>query len=115
MTVTLKKPDPDAQWFASNGDRQAHIRKPVKVLMSDKKQHIVRYMDECEMEYQSLGDHNKDRRRILLWKVPPTNPFYDPKKPAILKIPTVLYADETVEDRDDILLPFIDGIMREQL
>ena len=115
MTVTLKKPDPDAQWFASNGERQAHIRKPVKVLMADKKHHVVRYMDECEMEYQSLGDHNKDRRRILLWKVPPTNPFYDPKKPAILKIPTVLYADESVEDRDDILLPFIDGIMREQL
>ena len=115
MTVTLQKIDPDARWFADHGDRQAHIRKPVKVLMADKKHHVVRYMDECEMEYQSLGDHNKDRRRILLWKVPPTNPFYDPKKPAILKIPAVLYADESVEDRDDILLPFIDGIMREQL
>ena len=71
----------------------------------------TRFTDECDGEFFSLGDHDKDLRRILLWKVPPTNPFYDPKKPAILKIPFLLNSDETVEDRDDILLPILHEIM----
>ena len=69
------------------------------------------FRDESEGEFFSLGDHNKDRRRILLWKVPKDNVFYDPRKPHILKIPFLLNSDETVEDRDDILLPILNEIM----
>ena len=78
--------------------------------MTDK-QRGTHYVDECQGEFWSLGDHNKDRRRILLWKVPKDNVFYDPRKPQILKIPFLLNSDETVEDRDDILLPILQEIM----
>ena len=111
MVVTLVKNDPDSQWFGQHPDRQSHIRNPIKILVTDK-QRGTRYVEENEGEFFSLGDHDKDRRRILLWKVPPDNVFYDPKKPAILKIPFLLFSDETVEDRDDILLPILDEIMR---
>jgi hypothetical protein len=110
MVVTLVKSDPDSEWFHSHPDRQSHIRNPIKILETDR-QRGARYVDECQGEFWSLGDHNKDRRRILLWKVPPDNPFYDPKKPAILKVPFLLFSDETVEDRDDILLPILHEIM----
>jgi hypothetical protein len=111
MTVTLIKTDTDAQWFADHKDRQAHIREPIKQLETDKRSHTTRYVEESAGEFFSLGEHDKDRRRILLWRVPATNPFYDPNKPQILKIPFLLFADETVEDRDDILLPIIHQIM----
>ena len=77
----------------------------------DKKTHVSRYVDECAGEFFSLGDHNKDRRRILLWKVPKDNVFYDPMKPQILKIPMIAFADETIEDTDAVLLPIIHEIM----
>ena len=110
MTVTLRKLDQDGQWFHDHPDRQSHIREPIRQIEIDRR-HGTRFTDECAGEFWSLGDHNKDRRRILLWKVPVDNPFYDPKKPAILKIPFLLFSTETVEDRDDILLPLIHEIM----
>jgi hypothetical protein len=70
--------------------------------------HIV---GEMEREFRTLGPHRKDRRRIILWRVPSDNPFYDPRKPSILKIPFLAFADETIEDRDDILLPILHEIM----
>ena len=101
----------DARFFMQHPDRRAHMRTPHKVTeISDQRAAIV--MDECEREFRTLGGHKRDRRRILLWRVPPDNPFYDPAKPSILKIPFLLYADETVEDRDDILLPIIHEIMK---
>ena len=111
MSVTLVKTDSDGQWFSAHPDRAAHIRKPIMQFEVDKKTHVSRYVDECAFEFTSLGDHNKDRRRILLWKVPKDNVFYDPKKPQILKIPFLLFSDETVEDRDDVLLGIIHEIM----
>jgi hypothetical protein len=111
MTVTLRKLDEDGQWFSDHPDRAAHIREPRKTLDIEKRTHQTQVLIECEAEFRSLGDHNKDRRRILLWKVPKDNIFYDPRKPAILKVPFLLYGDETVEDRDDILLPILHEIM----
>jgi hypothetical protein len=89
----------DARWFADHPDRQSHIRDA--------------YHDECRGEFWSLGDHDRDRRRILLWKVPKDNPFHDAKKPQVLKIPFLAFADETIEDRDDILLPILREIMQD--
>jgi hypothetical protein len=102
--------DPDAQFFTDHPDRQAHIRVPVKMIEKNK-QRAVRYGDECEAEFRTLGDHAKDRRRIILWRVPKDNPFYNPRQPQILKIPFLLFADETVEDTDAILLPIVHEIM----
>jgi len=109
MTVTLVKTDSDGQWFADHSDRRAHIRKPVRIM--DVGRVMTWLGDECEMEFRSLGDHQKDRRRILLWRVPKDNVFYDSRKPQILKIPFLLFSDESVEDIDAILLPIIHEIM----
>ncbi len=106
----MKVIDPDALFFAQHPDRYAHIRKPVKVLARNQ-QRAVGYVDECEGEFWSLGSHDLKRRRIILWRVPPDNVHYDPIKPQILKIPFILFGDETVEDRDDILLPIIHEMM----
>lgn len=101
---------PDEQFFAQHPDRQAHIRKPTFQPVRDS-QRAVRYLDEEELAFRSLGPHSKERRRILLYRVPKDNPMFDPHKQQILKIPFLTFADETIEDRDDILLPMIHRIM----
>ena len=111
MTVTLRKLDEDGQWFTDHPDRASHIREPRKTIEIEQRTHRTQVLAECEAEFRTLGDHNKDRRRILLWKVPKDNVFYDPHKPQILKIPFLLFSDETVEDRDDVLLGIIHEIM----
>ena len=103
----------DEEFFAQHPDRQARIREPHGPRAVRDKQRSVRYLSECELEFRSLGPHNTSRRRLLLWRVPADNPHFDPLKPKILKIPFLLFADETVEDRDDILLPIIHEIMME--
>lgn len=104
--------DPDQQFFIDHPDRRAHIRLPVPKRVIDR-QRAIRYEDECAGEFFSLGEHKKERRRILLWRVPENNPYYDSQKQPILKIPFLAFADETIEDRDDILLPIIRTIMEE--
>ena len=111
MTVTLRKLDEDGQWFTDHPDRAAHIREPRKTIEIEQRTHLTQVMSECDAEFKSLGNHKTERRRILLWKVPKDNVYYDPNKPQILKIPFLLFSDETVEDRDDILLPLIHEIM----
>ena len=90
----------DVGFFFDHPDRQAHIRSP--------------FGDEMRGEFFSLGEHQRDRRRVLIYRVPPDNIYYDPKKPQLLKIPFLLFSDESVEDRDDILLPIIHDMMVEK-
>ena len=87
----------DKNFFKDHPDRQAHIRKP--------------FDTELAGEFWSLGDHQRERRRIALWRVPHDNPYHDRLKEPILKIPFLAFADETIEDRDDILLPIINEMM----
>lgn len=89
----------DARFFRHNSDRMAHIRRAAK--------------NECLAEFRSLGDHDAERRRIVLWRVPTNNPFYDPKRRPLLKIPFLAFADESIEDTDEVLLPVIHTIMSE--
>ena len=104
----------DEEFFASYPDRQTHIRKPVTTLHVVKdRQRSVRYMPECENEFFALGEHKKERRRILLWRVPEGNPWYDPLAPKILKIPFLAFSDESISDDDATLLPIIHGIMQD--
>jgi hypothetical protein len=85
----------DAAFFVQHRDRKAHIRKP--------------YIGEHEIEFQWLGWHDKERRHILLCRVDyEGKPLPDNK---VLKVPFLAFADETIEDRDDILLPIINEIM----
>ena len=100
--------DPDERFFQEHPDRKTHIREPKKVLAKDS-QRAVRYVDEMEGEFWSLGDHVKSRRRVLLTRVGADGRDLPDNK--VLKIPVLLFSDETVEDRDDILLPFLAGVM----
>lgn len=102
----------DEQFFATYPDRQTRIRAPDKGITINK-QRAARVSDECEGEFWSLGPHERNRRRILVWRVSKDNPWYDTRKRPLLKIPFLLFADETVEDRDDVLLPILHKIMHE--
>jgi hypothetical protein len=102
--------DQDAQFFADHPDRRARIRLPTKEFAKNH-QRAVGLVDEMEAEFRTLGDHNRDRRRVLVWRVPEGNPFYDPARRPLLKIPFLLFADETVEDQDAVLLPILHEIM----
>lgn len=89
----------DAEFFATWRDRMTHIRKP--------------FIGEHMAEFQSLGFHDIKPRRILLTRVDfERKPLPDNK---VLKIPFLAFADETIEDHDDILLPIIEGIMRAEV
>jgi len=100
----------DAQFFAAHPDRHARIRLPGRVLAKSP-QRAVYYRDECEGEFWSLGEHDKTRRRILVWRVPKDSPYYAAQKQPLLPIPFLAYADETIEDTDEVLLPLIHEIM----
>lgn len=89
----------DKRFFQDHPDRKAHIR--------------LLFQGEAAGEFFSLGDHNRARRRILLWRVPKNNPFRHRLGEPILKIPFLAFSDETIEDDDAILLPLIDQIMRD--
>jgi len=102
----------DETFFQLFPDRNYHIRKPVKEITIDK-QRAAHFGDECEAEFRTLGPHPKNRRLIILYRVPRDNPYYDPQKRPLLKIPFLLFADETVEDTDEVLAPILHGIMED--
>lgn len=87
----------DADFFKRYPARQAHIRKS--------------YQDECRGEFWSLGPHEKNRRCVLLWRVPEGNPYYDSAKRPLLKIPFLAFSDETIEDTDSVVLHLIEQVM----
>jgi hypothetical protein len=102
--------DQDAQFFAQHPDRRAHIRTPDGPRPVTDVQRAVRYLSECELEFRSLGPHDKSRRRIIAWWTEASHPTHPL---TIIKVPFLAFADETIEDRDDVLLPILDGIMRD--
>jgi hypothetical protein len=102
--------DQDAQFFAQHPDRRARIRLPDGQRPVRDAQRAVRYLSECELEFRSLGPHYRNRRRIIAWRTKADHPTHPN---TIIKIPFLAFADETIEDRDDVLLPILDGIMRD--
>lgn len=94
----------DEQFFQQYKDRQTRIRLPDGPRPVRDKQRAVRYLSECELEFRSLGPHNKSRRRIIAFRTS-SNHAMHPN--AILKIPFLAFSDETIEDRDDVLLPIL--------
>lgn len=102
--------DPDTEFFQRWPDRRAHIRLPGGPAPFKDAQRAVRYLSENELEFRSLGPHDKSRRRIIAYRTPadhPTHPNH------ILRIPFLAFADETISDDDATLLPIVDGIMRQ--
>ena len=88
-------PNGDEAFFSEHPSRRVRIRKPL-------------FTDESEREFRSLGDHDYDRRRIIALRVMP-----GPLLPGfpIIRIPFLLFADETVADDDTTLLPIVDEMM----
>lgn len=97
-------------FFTEHPDRKARIRLP-RLERRATKQRGVEFASECTGEFWSLGLHDKTRRRILLCRVDVRGePLPEGR---VLKIPFLSFSEETIEDRDDILLPIIFQIMRE--
>lgn len=103
----------DKQFFNTFPMRQARIRRPERRIYRNK-QRAVQYADELETQFRSLGEHDRKRRWIIVWRLPPDNPYYDPDRPQLLPIPFLAFADETIADEDHILLPIIHEIMMQQ-
>lgn len=101
----------DTDWFNANPLRQARIRHPEKRLAKDR-QRAVRYTDEFAAEFAQLSPHRQSARRVIVWRIPPDNPAYDPDRPQLIPIPYILLEGEEVVDTDEVLLPLVDQIMR---
>lgn len=100
----------DEQFFRQHPDRRTRIRLPEGMRPVRDVQRAIRYLSESEMEFRSLGPHDKSRRRIVVWRAPadhPTHPNH------LLKIPFLAFADETISDDDATLLPIVAGIMEQ--
>jgi hypothetical protein len=104
--------DEDSLFFRTHPDRYAHIREPRKMLVKLPSR-AMKYVDESAGEFWSLGDHEKNRERILLWRVPESHPNYDPKEVQILRVPFLQFSDEQIEDTDAVLLPILHQIMQD--
>jgi hypothetical protein len=100
----------DEVFFQIWPDRNHHIRKPNREMKRNKQRAIV-YEEECEAEFGQLGAHSKKDRWILLWRVPVDNPWYDPRKPPILKIPLIGVPGESIEDTEEYLRPLLADVM----
>src|SRR6266851_187809 len=99
----------DIQFFKDHPGRKARIRLPQKQTHIDQ-QRAVRYLDEQELAFRQLGPHDVKRRRIIVYRVPADHPEYANH---LMQIPFLLFADETIEDRDKTLLPVIHQLMME--
>lgn len=89
----------DGTYFRRFPDRRYHIRNA--------------YENENSREFFSLGSHDKNRRRIILCRV---DALQEPlPSNMVLKIPFLAFADESIEDSDDVLFPIIRDIMADAL
>lgn len=105
---------PDEQFFLDHPERQTRIRNPVREPQKDK-QRAVRYLDENEMQFRSLGQHKLEQRRLIIYRVPADNPMHDPNKQQLLTIPILAFEGEVIPDTDEVLLPMIAEIMQGQI
>jgi hypothetical protein len=86
--------DTDELFFKEHPSRRTRIRLPVR--------------GEQDAAFRSLGDHAVDRRRMLIMKVPMDSTL---SPGSILRLPMLLFSDESVADNDEILLPIINELM----
>lgn len=89
----------DGVYFKEHPTRRFHIR--------------VAYQGELKGEFWTLGEHAVNRRRIILCRVDyEMKPLPDNR---VLKIPFLVFADESIEDTDDVLFPVVRDLMLEAL
>ena len=92
----------DGTYFRRYPDRRYHIRNA--------------YKSECAGEFWALGPHDENRRRIILCRVDAEQEqlLYNGKA-VVQKIPFLAFADESIEDSDDVLFPIVRDIMADAL
>lgn len=88
----------DEAFFAEHPDRKARIRLPT----SDQ---------EFRKEFQSLGPHQYDRRRVIVAVLARSIARRYNRK--VMEIPFLAFADEEIADRDEIVLPILREIMQD--
>jgi len=89
----------DTVFFKEHASRCFHIRKA--------------YKGEMRGEFWSLGQHEENRRHILLRRVDfEMKPLPDGK---VMRIPFLAFADETIEDTDEVLFPIVRDVMLDAL
>lgn len=89
--------DTDKAFFADFPQRKTRIRDAIG--------------DEQDAAFQSLGDHDRSRRRMVIWKLPPSMRQHG--TPELLKIPFLAFGDETIENEDRILMPIVHQLMED--
>lgn len=85
----------DRIFFEEHPDRKLRIREPIET--------------EYQVEFRQFGLHELHRRRIIVSRIPAA--MAKRHNVDFMRIPFLLFADETVEDRDDILAPILAEIM----
>jgi hypothetical protein len=73
----------------------------------------IRFPKEGEYlrEFRGFGMHQEDRRRVIVARIPAG--MSRRHNVDFVRVPFLLFSDETVEDRDDVLHPILDSIMRD--
>lgn len=87
----------DRLFFGEHRDRKLRIRKP--------------FVGEYITEFRQFGMHEEERRRIIVSRIPAG--MAKRHNVDFMRVAFLLFADETVEDRDDILRPILDEMMRD--
>ena len=92
--MPLEIVDHDILFFRQYTDRQARIRDAIG--------------EESNAEFLSLGPHDRSRRRIIIVRVPDDARMAAGK---LMKVPFLAFADETIADDDETLLPIVHHLM----
>ena len=88
--------NPDVVFFRQHPRRQVHIREPQAW--------------EFAKEWLELGDHSAPRRRVLVWNCK------SPRLPdGIMRIPFLMFADESIEDDDRTVMPILHQLMASEI
>jgi hypothetical protein len=84
-------------FFKEHEDRRLRIREPIDW--------------EYQNEFRQFGMHEEARRRVIVARIPAGMA----KRYIVdfMRIPFLLFADETVEDTDEVLAPILDKIMKD--
>ena len=87
----------DRMFFGEHRDRKLRIRPPVP--------------GEYTNEFRQFGMHEEGRRRVIVQRLPAG--VAKRHNIDFMRVPFLLFSDETVEDTDAVLGPILDEMMRD--
>lgn len=87
----------DRIFFKEHPGRRTRLRRPVDW--------------EYQNEFRQFGMHEEERRRVIVARIPAG--MAKRHNVDFMRIPFLLFADETVEDADEVLGPILDEMMQD--